>query len=338
MATMKDVAKHANISVTTVSNFINNRKKLKKETRDKINQAIKETGYVRNISATNLKRSKDDLKTIGIITIANKNPFFMELFHKIEKECYEQGCIVISCFLHFNELEIKNYINLMQSRVDGIILVSLEQANNDYIHEIHATPIIPIIFGVRSVETLCGTTEFNINNELGGYMSGKLLMNKGHVKIACITGPLKLKATGERISGFEKARKEYSVSKENIQLIESDFSYQGGVDAVYSLFSSSFKPTAILCHNDLMAIGAQNASLELGLKIPEDISIIGYDGIEFSKMSFPPLTTIEIPIKNIAKQLVTGLKSKITDSKTLIKIEVNPLIKLRGTVGKVGSS
>lgn len=335
MATIKDVARHAGVSVTTVSNFINNKKTLKEETRSRILEAIQITGYRHNALAASLKKNDSGLKTIGIISVVDQNPFFSELFFKLENECFRQGYAVVSCFRHENNKELKTYINLMSGRVDGIIVISLSRDKIDnIIRDIHAIPVVAIAFDIGNVMSICGGTDFDLKNEIGGYIATRFLLSKGHKKIACVTGPRELKTTQERIAGMVRLLSEHGLEEEGVELIEGDYSYQSGVNAMYKLFSSTALPSAIICHNDLMAIGVQNAANELGLKIPGALSVIGYDDIEMSGLAFPLLTTVRIPLDEIATQVLEGLNNKIQTSGTKAVISVTPSLVVRGSVSE----
>lgn len=335
MATLKDVARHAGVSVTTVSNFINNKKKLKDDTRQSILEAIQATGYRHNALAASLKKNSASLKSIGIISIVDQNPFFSELFFKLENECFKQDFTVISCFRHADKEDLHTYINLMSGRVDGIILISLKRDKIDtVIKQIHAVPVVAIAFDIGDVMSLCGGTEFNLHNETGGYIAGRFLLSKGHKKIVCVTGPKALKTTTNRIAGLKKALGEFNLPENSVDYIEGNYTYQSGVDAMYQLFSSAALPTAIICHNDLMAIGVQNAANELGLKIPRELSVMGYDDIEMSKLSFPSLSTVRIPLDDIAYQALEGLTMKMSHPGSKAIISITPSLVVRGSVSE----
>lgn len=335
MATIKDVALHAGVSVTTVSNFINNTKKLKDETRQRIMAAIQVTGYRHNSLAAALKKNHAGVKTIGIISVVDQNPFFSELFFKLENECFQQGYSVISCFRHEDNEELQTHINLMSGRVDGILLISLSRDRIDtIIKHIHAIPVVAIAFDLGEVMSVCGGTDFDLQNETGGYIAGRFLLSKGHQRLACVTGPQGLKTTQERVSGLNKLLQEQHIPQDAVEFIEGDYTYQSGVKAMYKLFSAKTLPTAIICHNDLMAIGVQNAANELGLKIPREISVIGYDDIDMSRLSFPALTTIRIPLDELAAQALQGLNAKIQHPGSKAVIAITPSLVVRSSVSE----
>ncbi|MBZ7501011.1 LacI family transcriptional regulator [Klebsiella michiganensis] len=327
MSNLKDVAKKAGVSVTTVSNFINNTKKVKDDTRVKILDAIKATGYRYNTAAASLKRNETDTRSIGIISIVDQNTFFSELFFKLESECVKRGYTVVTCFRQEDTNTLKKYISLITGKVDGIILISIGREKIDeIIKNIHAIPVVAIPFDNSDVMTVCGGTHFDLHNETGGYIAGKYMIEKGHERLACVTGPMNLQTTMDRLNGLNSALAEKNLTKENVRFVEGDYSYNSGLNAMYELYSSGELPTAVICHNDLMAIGVQNAANELGLKIPRDMSVIGYDDVEFARMSWPPLTTVKIHMDDIASQALNELASKISSPGTSASISVNPTL------------
>ena len=335
MATIKDVARYANVSVTTISNFLNNKKNVKDDTRIKIVEAIKVTGYRFNPLAASLKRKSTGLKTIGIISMVDEGPFFQELFFELESAAYNSGYAVLSCFQREENADLETHIELMYGRVDGLILISLKRDKvKEVIRNIHAIPIVAMAFDTGEVTTLCGSTHLNINDEHGGYIGGRFLLSKGHRNIACVSGFSHLDNTKARITGLLKAFKDYNMDESGLRVIAGDFTYQSGVKAMYELFSSPPLPTAIVCHNDMMAIGVQNACVELGIKVPNDISVIGYDDIQLASISSPPLTTIRLPLDSIASQAIESISSKITDKSTNTDsfISITPSLIVRRSV------
>ncbi|AXK22916.1 LacI family transcriptional regulator [Serratia nevei] len=333
MSNLKDVAKKAGVSVTTVSNFINDKKAVKEETRIKILEAIKDTGYRYNTAAALLKRNSTEPSTIAIISVVDQNNFFSELFFRLESECFNKGYAVVSCFRQEDSNNLKKYISLISGKVDGIILISICKDKIDsIIKNVHAIPVVAIAFDIGSVASLCGGTQFDLHNQMGGYIAGRYLVAKGHRSLACVTGPADLKTTKDRINGLESALAETGLPVGHIKYIEGDYSYDSGIAAMYALYSSGKLPTAVMCHNDLMAVGVQNAASELGIKIPKDMSVMGYDDIETARMANPPLTTVRIPLENLATQAIDELIKKINEPGIPALISVNPVLVVRGSV------
>lgn len=333
MATIKDVANHAGVSVTTVSYFLNNKKKLKDETREKILLAIKETGYRYNSAAGSLKKNRDAINSVGVISIVDQNPFFSQLFFELEKRCYANGYSVISCFRHDSESDLKSYIEMMSGQVDAIVLITIDSNTIEpVLKQIHSTPIVPVSFDLNDVNTMCGGTTLNVNNHTGGYIAGRYLVSKGHKKFACLSGPVEFDTTKDRNDGFLKALHEKQLSQSDVLLFEGDYTYDCGFEMMSKLFSEPELPTAVFCHNDLMAIGVQNAAHELGVKVPEELSVIGYDNIAQAKLSYPTLTTINIPLDDLAKQVVSALELKYTSKNYHAEITTVPNLVIRKSV------
>ena len=334
MSNLKDVAKRAGVSVTTVSNFINDIKPIKEETRVRIIEAIQYTAYRYNTNAASLKRNDKELRNIGVISVVDQNVFFSELFFKLERACFDKGFTVTSCFRQEEGENLKRYLNLISGKVDGIIVISISnQKINDVISNLHGTPIVAIDFDFGNVTTSCGGTNLDINNFQGGYVSAKHIIDKGHKNIVCLTGPAALKTTTDRILGFKQALSESNIPHESITFIEGDYTFNCGRKVMYDIHSSGTIPSAIICHNDLMAIGVQNSASELGINIPNDLSVIGYDDIEIARMSSPPLTTMRIPLDEIAYQAIEQLITKTHSNGVNCNIKVQPSLIVRGSVG-----
>lgn len=342
MATIKDVASHAGVSVTTVSNFINNKKKIKEQTRTKIIEAIRFTGYTHNSLAASLKRKKTGMKSIGIISLVDQNPFFHELFFELEKHCFENGYAVISCFQHENKSNLEHHIELLRGRIDAILMVSFNGEQTDtLINHFQAIPILSVTFDAKEVQTPNGSTKVILNNELGGYVAARYILSKGHRNITCVTGPKELKTTQSRIKGLMDALNEWKLPQDTVNYLEGDFTYESGLEAMYKIFSQQKLPTAIICHNDLIAAGVLNAANELGIKVPSELSVIGYDGIKFSSMTFPSLTTIRIPLDQLAGQaieaiitLIKKIKLRSLEPQKMI-ISVTPNLVIRNSVNPI---
>lgn len=337
MPTLKDVAKIAGVSVTTVSNFINNSKNMKDETKVLIQQAILETGYRHNALAASLKKKKLGIETVGIVSIVDQNPFFSELFFEIEKGCNRAGISVLSSFLH-NESndDPKHFLQLMYGRVDALVVLSIDgHAVLDAIREVFAIPIISISLNDPYSKTNCGVTSFEQNAFQGGFVAGNYLALNGHRSIACFTGPNCVDIVQKRNEGLLKALSKNGCHTDNVQFFEGEFTFDSGSARMQSLFSKISEFSAIFCHSDLIAAGAINMASKLGLKVPQDISVIGYDDIKLASLITPRLTSIKIPLEDIAQQIVQGLKSKADDSRGIVRIEVMPEITIRDSVRSI---
>ncbi|WP_025821602.1 LacI family DNA-binding transcriptional regulator [Shewanella marina] len=328
--TIKDVAKLAQVSITTVSFVINNSKPVKAETKEKVLKAINHLGYRHNGLAASLKTANQGLKSIGVIGLVEKNPFFSELIMELEQACLKQGYTMLSCFTRINEDQQKlaDFVGLLYGKVAGIIFLSINDDDNaTIIDNIAAMPIVGISFDHHTVHTQCGSSHLELNNYNGGYIAGTYLAAQGHQHLACVTGNIALQAIKDRLHGFEQALTDKQCPIATV--MTGDFSYQSGYQAMSQLLNLSPRPTAVFCHNDLMAIGMQNAAHDLGLHIPRDLAVIGYDNINAAEIAYPPLTTIDLSLTELSDQAVQGMINKIEHGVQDVTISISPSLVVR---------
>lgn len=337
MATLKDVAKIAGVSVTTVSNFINNTKSMREETKVQIQNAIKQTGYRHNSLAASLKKKSTGIQTVGIVSVVDQNPFFSELFFEIEKGCNQAGISVLSSFQRSASTDDpKQFLQLMIGRVDALAVISIDGHDVlEAIKDVFAIPAVSISLNDPFSQTNSGITSFEQNAFHGGYIAGNHLALNGHTKIVCFTGPEHISIVKKRNEGLIKALQDRQLPTESVEFIDGNFTFDCGSDRMQSLFSRPERYTAIFCHSDLIAAGAINMASKLGLKVPQDISIIGYDDIKLASLITPRLTSIKIPLDEIAKQIIQGLKSLNQDKQNTVTIEIMPELIVRDSVRSI---
>lgn len=286
MYTIKDVAKLANVAVSTASYALNGTGKVSQETREKVLKAAKELGYRPNGVARDLKRN---VKT-GIICTFFDNfggPFFSEVLRGVQDVAICNNYNLIACTHRMTEKF------LSERRVDGAIILS--PIIPDELILKNAGPNFPIVVMDRELE--CEYIyRVLLDNVKGAYEATKYLINQGNSRIAYISGPEISYDNRKRLAGYQKALEESNIGFENNLVVQGRFTEEGGYGAMKLLLINSRlsnKPLdAVFCANDEMAIGAINALNEEGVRVPEDISIVGYDDIRISSYVQPSLTTV----------------------------------------------
>lgn len=307
--TIKDIAKEADVSITTVSRVLNNKPDVSIDTRKKIEQVIEKLGYNPNTIARGLVTKKT--YTIGLIIPDISNPFFPEVAHGIESKAKELGYSVIFYNTNNDKKAEKHAIELLKGkRVDGIIL-SLSLENNKELHKL-AAENFPVVELDRKVPDSSFPT-VTINNEDSAFQATEHLIKLGHIRLAHITGDLGTQTGLDRLSGFQKALSKYGLKIEDRWLQEGNYSFESGYTGMKNLFKLEEVPTAVFAANDLMAIGAYQAVFERGLNIPDDISIIGLDDIEMSSIVRPGLTTMRFPKHKLGQKAAEILIKEIED-------------------------
>ncbi len=306
--TMKDVADYVGVSTTTVSHVINETRHVNELTRNKVKSAMKELGYRPNFLARSLRSG--ETKTIGLLVPDASNPFFAEIARQIEDLGYRQGYSVILGNSDNNPNKQTNYINtLIAKQVDGVILISTG-GEADELQPLTENNI-PIVLADRDV-SLSLTDVVLLDNEKAGYEATRYLLELGHKCIACITGPNELSPSMLRVKGYRKALEEFDIPYQENLIEMGDFRYRSGEAAMEKLLSRSCSPTAVFALNDMMAIGAMKAIMKLGYSIPEDISVLGFDNIQFSSVVKPALTTMAQPLADFSNKTVEMLIKRMS--------------------------
>ncbi|WP_318492023.1 substrate-binding domain-containing protein [Photobacterium leiognathi] len=336
MATMKDVAKLAGVSTSTVSHVINKTRFVSEEISERVNKAAKELNYY---APSALARSfkVNRTKTIGMLVTTSTNPFFGEVVKGVERSCYQQGYSLILCNTEGDHQRMHESINtLLQKRVDGLILMcaTLEGEHFDIFEHYADIPVVVMDWGPMQFTS----DKIQDNSLRGGYMAAKYLIDAGHSEIGCITGPLDRIQAEMRYNGYLQAMDEAGFSVEPSWVVEADFECEGGYNAFTQLYANGALPSALVVANDMMAMGVINAANEVGIQIPEQLSIIGYDDIHIAKFMSPSLTTIHQPKYRLGQAAVETLLTRLDEPETAPRIiELEPTLVERNSVKSLRS-
>jgi LacI family transcriptional regulator len=331
--TMDDVARRANVSKTTVSHVINKTRYVSEKLRTRVLSVMNEMGYEPNILARSLRRN--ETCTIGLIVPNNANPFYAEVAWGVESLTFEAGYNTILCNSDRNlEKEIRYIDLLMKKRADGILFVGAWAGEQtEHLHKIFKRGV-PLVAVDRYVPGLEIDTVV-VNNTLGGWLATMHLAGLGHRRIACIGGIPLYTPNADRVKGYCKALAETGLPFYDEYLIRSDFQYEGGYSAAQRLLALKDPPTAIFACNDLLAIGAMRAALDLGLRVPESVSIVGFDDIRIASFTNPPLTTVAQPMYKMGQRGAEILLERIRESGLPVKHEVwQPELIVRGSTAR----
>lgn len=330
MATIKDVARLAGVSTTTVSHVINKTRFVAEATQEKVMAAVKELNYAPSAVARSLKCNSTH--TIGMLVTQSNNPFFSEVIDGVESYCYRQGYTLILCNTGGLYEKQRDYIRMLaEKRVDGILVMCSDlTAELSEMLERHADiPKVIMDWGPAGSQA----DKIIDNSEEGGYLATKYLIDHGHKAIACLSGPFDKAACQERIQGFRRAMAEANLSVNEDWILEGNFECDTAVLAADKILAMDSKPTAIFCLNDTMALGLMSRLQQRGVRIPDEISVIGYDNIELAEYFSPPLTTLHQPKRRVGKNafeiLLERIKNKEHEKRTF---EMHPEIVERSTV------
>ncbi|EIK0770771.1 MULTISPECIES: substrate-binding domain-containing protein [Vibrio] len=337
MATMKDIAKLAGVSTSTVSHVINKTRFVSEEISERVNNAAKELNYYApSALARSLKVNRT--KTIGMLVTTSTNPFFGEVVKGVERSCYQKGYSLILCNTEGDNERMRQSINtLLQKRVDGLILMcsSLEGERIDVFERYPDIPVVVMDWGPM----LFTSDKIQDNSLRGGYLAAKYLIDCGHTEIGCITGPLIKHQAQMRYEGYKRAMNESGLEFNANWIIESDFECEGGYQAFKKMAQRGALPSSIFVSNDMMAMGVINAANELDIKVPDDLSIIGYDDIHIAKFMSPSLTTIHQPKYRLGQAAVETLVRKLDEKSTEAQVvQLEPTLVERKSVKRLKSN
>jgi LacI family transcriptional regulator len=309
MVTMKDVARRARVSTATVSHVINETRFVSDELEARVDRAMRELDYRPNVIARSLRRKKT--QNIGMIIPDISYPFLAEVARGVEDIGFELDYSVILCDSNGDLEKEASCIECLQGKqVDGIVFVAAGKSAN------HVQSLIEQGMPVILVDRDLTEIEVDIviaDNLESGYQATEYLIQSGHRRIGCITGPRKLCISNKRVDGYRQALERYGLPLRDELLVHGDFRCKGGCEAMKELLALDKPPTAVFACNDLMAIGAICAASERRLRIPRDVAIIGCDDIALASFTNPSLTTIAQPKHEMGALAVKMLVERIED-------------------------
>ncbi|MGV8920723.1 MAG: LacI family DNA-binding transcriptional regulator [Pseudomonas sp.] len=330
MSTIKDVAALAGISYTTVSHVLNKTRPVSDEVRLKVEAAIIALDYVPSAVARSLK-AKSTL-TIGLLIPNGINPYFAELARGIEDYCERNGFCVILCNSDDNPDKQRSYLRvLLEKRVDGLIVSSV---GGDTEAGGLANVRTPMVVVDRDLEGVTADL-VRIDHELGAYLATRHLIELGHKHIACICGPASTSVAQMRLAGYRRAMQEAQLAVPEHWVVESDFTSPGGYQAAVGLLDGT-PPTAIFAGNDMIGIGVLRAAAERNIRVPSDLSVVGFDDIQMSRYVYPALTTVgqsilqlgemaaEVLLRRIAAPAASAVEHRIVAPKIILRESTAP--------------
>ncbi|WP_343033871.1 DNA-binding transcriptional regulator CytR [Vibrio agarilyticus] len=298
MATMKDVAQLAGVSTATVSRALMNPEKVSASTRKRVEDAVLEAGYSPNSLARNLRRNES--KTIVTMVPDICDPYFSEIIRGIEDAAMENGYLVLLGDGAQQSQRENSFINLVFTKqADGLLLLGTDIPFD--ISKSEQKNLPPMVMACEFAPELELPT-VHIDNLTSAFEAVNYLTQLGHKRIGQISGPSHAPLCQFRQQGYQQALRRAGITMTPSYAIEADFSFDGGANAVRTLLTQPEPPTAIFCHNDAMAIGAIQEAKKLGFRVPGDLSVIGFDNIQFAQYCDPPLTTIAQPRYEIGRQ------------------------------------
>lgn len=332
---IKAVAKYANVSTATVSRTINGSAKVDPGTAERVRQAIKATGFYLDSNARSLGSGRSNL--FGLIISDITNPFFPELVKSFEDIAVKHGRDVLIANTNYDPERIKLCVTrMLQRKVDGVAIMTSEM--DEGLIEIFNRKQIPLVF-LDGGTLNHGLSSVSINYSAGVEMAVSHLLELGHQSIAFISGPMQLTSARTRYTAFMESSAAGHLKTHPAMIQEGNHRVDGGYQAMQRILEAGEKPTAVLVSNDLSAIGAIGAIFDYGLRVPDDISVIGFDDIDLGAYTNPPLTTVHLPLPEIAEAAFNALLNARPDGKGHLQMGilriVSPTFVIRKSTSRV---
>jgi len=315
---IKEVAARAGVSVGTVSNVLNRPDIVAQSTRRKVNAAIKALGFVRNESARQLRAGRS--RTIGLVVLDVANPFFTDVARGVEDEASASGLAVILCSSDELPQKQDRYLELLaEHRVQGVLITPVGEVDEvgEQLAGLQRRGIPVILVDARSPSG--GQCSVAVDDVLGGDLAMSHLLEAGHERIAYIGGPLALRQVSDRRDGATKALERAGRSAGQMQIIQTAApNVAAGRQAGETIgaLPARERPTAVFCANDLIALGLLQAMTRLGLRVPEDVAIVGYDDIEFAAAAAVPLSSVRQPRHQLGRTAAQLLLEEAAETGT----------------------
>lgn len=323
--TMADIAREAGVSSMTVSRVINGKGEISDATRLRVEEVIRRLNYRPSLVARSLTKQRTN--TIGLVIPDITNPFFPEVVRGVEDTAAENGyAVILSNTSRDRTQEEKALHALDDMRVDGVILCSIGLGDGDLsamLHHQHRAVLFDrchVISGARSVE---------LDDVYGGMAAANHLMDNGCESLGFLAGPNNMYASEQRSYGFKAAAESRGCV---VQSIECAANEKGGYDGAKALLQTNSDITGLFCFNDLMAVGALQACADLGLQVPDDVALIGFDDIRLASLVTPRLTTLAVAKYELGRTFVEVLLdlelttpvTTASDGRLLLKPHLTP--------------
>ncbi len=329
--TIADIAKELGVSKTTVSRALNNKSDILPETRERILETVKKYNYQPNATAKAMSSHRND--TIGVfiphdIDYVFMNPFYEEIIRGIFKEADSKGYYILLLYCHND-----NYLDVIyQNRIDGLLVISPGLNHMDILDNIKETGIPTVLTsrmpGNTNVPHVC------VNNYKGAMIAVEHLISLGHEKICFINGPKVLSSSADRLQGYRDAMNNNGLEVKEEYIRTGANNIDSGTVIMKQLLEE-VEPTAVFVAGDFMAFGVMNVIQEKGLKIPDDISVVGFDDIAMAKVMNPPLTTINQATHDKGRKGVEILVNLIEGNDVPLSTELDVQLVVRKTTGPV---
>lgn len=290
-----DVARVAGVSTGTVSNTLNHPERVTTATRTRVLQAVRELGFIPNQQARVLTGARNN--TIGLVVVDLLSPFFMEIAHSVERAASEAGHVVIFCNSENERDRESDLLHLLSAqRVVGALLTPAGGSTPGD-EERHGTPLVLIDF-----EDPAHPCSVRVDHVAGGRLAAEHLIGLGHERLAFVGGLPDLRQFEQRVEGIKAAMTEAGLDPRSLLEVRSEgIGVESGEASAETLLKPAARPTGICCGNDMLAFGVYRGLARAGVRIPEDVALVGYDDVEFAANWIVPLTSVRQPTREMGR-------------------------------------
>ncbi len=325
MATIYQVAERAGVSLSTVSRVLNGKATVNQALKERVEKAVKELDYRPNSVARSLANNRSD--SVGILVPELNSPFFGHLMQTVESTMRAADKhVIITVGRYCLETE-KDAVEFLISRNCDAIIMHAEALSDEYLIELNDKKL-PIALVNRQIDDLPDACS-SLNNEQGGYIATQHLIELGHKNIAYISGPTEKRDAAQRLEGHKRALQEAGIAVNSQLIFNGDYSEEDGKIGLLELLARDIPFSALVCANDWMASGAISCARDLGMSLPHDLSIVGFDDVVFAHHVFPRLTTVSNPIDKMAKEAANYILNKVYGQKNVLKHQFEPSLVVR---------
>lgn len=327
---LEEVAKRAGVSTATVSRVLNNLDIVRPATRARVLKAIAELNYQPNLHARTLAGGRSN--TIGMIASNLENPFFFDVFRSLEAQARQHGYEVVVAHTDYDPERLVRGVRLMIGRRVAGLAVVVSEMDPALMKELHASKTPCVFYDVGKPQERM--TNIRVNYRRGIERLVEYLHDLGHCRFAFVGHHSTLGPTSERETAFLASVKKFAPAVEWRTEADRD-GFEGGRMAALRVLAGGFAPTAFICVNDIMAVGVLRALREKGLRVPEDVSVTGFDNIRLAEFCEPPLTTVHIPRDEIGRLAFAALiPDKEMPNVSGQEIILEPEVVLRASTAK----
>lgn len=333
--TLADVASLAGVSTATVSRCLNSPEQVLKETRARVLRAVDELGYAPNAGARALASRRTDI--VGAIVPTMENAIFARGLQAFQEELERKGfTLLVSSSSYRQDLEETQIRKLVSRGADGLLLIGHDRADSSV--EFLARREVPHVIAWAVDDLTPGAGAVGFENAAAMRALAERALDLGHRRIGVISAP---RATNDRarhrVEGILAAVSSRGLPTDDVHVIEADYSFETGAEAFGALFAPNWRPTVVMCGNDVLAVGALERARAMGLRVPGDVSITGFDDIEIAAVTSPRLTTVHVPHREMGRRAAEMLVGLISGDRGGETVRLETQVVLRETLGPAAS-